>query len=213
MEQTYTLNRAAIAAHLHIAPKKDVRFYLNGVYLNPAKGHLVSTDGSCLLLTEHAEFKRQDTLPVILPRAELAAALKLCPKVTEYFELDVAPATDADKPATLTFRPSRGIQTSCAALDGRYPDYPRVIPATVDGTAGNFDPQLVACMGDALQALGNCKSQQQVRMYQNGPNKAAWMMLDGSSAAPHVGVIMPLRTHDDTPLASVTGNVAALLRG
>lgn len=209
--ETYTLNRAALAGHLLIAPKSDVRFYLNGVYLDPVLGALVSTDGSCLMMTRFADLKRENALPVIIPRDALAAALKLCPKKSVTLEMDAEVMSGAVR---LTFRPDAVSSTSCSAIDGRYPDYMRVIPATVDGTAGNYDPTLLSRVADALAAFGSRKTTHHVRLYQNGPSNAAWMMLEPTSGevAPHLAVIMPLRTHDEMPLDKVTGLVAELVR-
>lgn len=210
MKQTYTLNRAAIAAHLCIAPKTDIRRYLNGVFLDTSTGRLVSTDGSCMLITGHQELKR-DAPTVILPRDALVAALKLCPKKADSFEIDAEPATD-DNGAHLTIRPAPGTATQCRAYDARYPDYARVVPLKVDNVAGNYDPALVATVGAALQTLEGRKTQQQVRLYQNGPNNAAWARLDGGNV-PHLAVIMPVRTHNDAPLADVCAQVAAFMGG
>ena len=127
--ETYALNRAALAGHLLIAPKSDVRFYLNGVYLDPVRGAFVSTDGSCMFLTQFPDLKRDGASPVIIPRDALAGALKLCPKKAETLEMDVEAISGAVR---LTFRPDAVSSTSCSAIDGRYPDYMRVIPQTVD---------------------------------------------------------------------------------
>ena len=209
--ETYTLNRAALAGHLLIAPKSDVRFYLNGVYLDPARGALVSTDGSVMFVTQFPELKRDNAPAVIIPRDALAAALKLCSKKAVSLEMDVEAISGAVR---LTFRPDAVSSTSCSAIDGRYPDYMRVIPQTVDGTAGGYDPGLLARVADALAAFGSRKSTHNVRLYQNGPSGAAWMMLEPNSGevAPHLAVIMPLRAHDSMPLDKVTGLVAELVR-
>lgn len=189
---TYELPISAIAAHLLIAPKSDVRFYLNGVYFDPA-GRMVSTDGSVMLVTKHDALKMPDALPCIVPRDALVAAVKMAGKKAATLFVDIEPG----EPARVTLRAMTGASMTCTGIDGRYPDYLRVIPATVDGVAGTYDPTRYSRVGDALQILGGLKTTQEVRLYQNNVDKAAWMMLDNSvGAIPHVAVIMPLRAHN-----------------
>lgn len=210
--ETYTLNRAAIAAHLRVAAKADIRFYLNGVHLNPGAAHLVSADGSAMLVTQHDELKRPGAPSLVLPREALAASLKLCPKKAETFEVDVTPAGISTDPATLVFRPAPGISNACTAVDGRYPEYSRVIPATVDGTPGNYDPELLEQLGAALRDLAGLKSLQMVRVYQNGAHGAAWVMLcDTCHAPPHVGIIMPCREKDASTKETAAVRVSAIM--
>lgn len=187
--QTYKLPRAAIAAHLTVAATKDVRFYLNGVHLDPARGVLVSTDGSAMLITKHPELKG-DAPAFTMPRDMLTAALRQTSKKRESLPLTV----EGDK---LTLAVDSGTVTGIA-YDARYPDYPRVVPTACDGTAGNYDPSLVSQLADALQILGGRRTTQQVRVFQNGPDKAALVMLAADDAVPHVGVVMPVRTTGET---------------
>ncbi len=213
--KTYTLSKRAIAAHLFTAGNKDVRFYLNGVYVNPASGHMVSTDGVVLLLTMHAELKDVHGCGFIMPRATLAAVIKQVPKREDAFTVEVSDRS----PPMLTFRPSATASVTCEAIDGGFPTYQRVIPAEVSGQPGTYDALIVSRVGDALRTLGDLKTGQSVRLYQNGDG-AAWMRLDGvysetmrTPVPPHVAVVMPTRQRPGVSesLEAATGAVRGLL--
>lgn len=197
----YTLDIAALKAHLIIAATKDRRLYLNGVFLDGTSGHLVSTDGGALLATKHSDLKGAPS--VIMPRDVLVKALKQVPK--KAFTIDV---TIGD--GGLTFIPAPGVSLMADAVDAGYPQWRQVVPATCSGEAGHYDPSLLARVGDALQALAGAKTQQQVRLWQNGPERAALATLTAAeSAPPHVAVIMPLRTSKKEQVTS--GYVADVL--
>jgi hypothetical protein len=211
MSLTYSLPVAAIKAHLIVAPKDDVRSQLNSVYLDTARGALVSTDGSITLVSRHEGLK-QDGPSVILPREHLAAAVKQVPKRVGTFELDVSPAPDGDenKGAQLTFRSYPGAALQGRAVNRDYPAYERVIPRTVDGTPGSYDVSLLAKLGDALQTLGECRSTQEVCLYQNGTSAALVQLAPSAGAVAHVGVIMGCRT-GAVGLTDLAASVAEVL--
>ena len=48
---TITIETHVLKAHLIIAPKNDVRFYLNGILVDTVNRRIVSTDGHCMLVT------------------------------------------------------------------------------------------------------------------------------------------------------------------
>lgn len=148
-----SFDKAHLAAPLHCAPKKDVRYYLVGVLLEVTPTgdiHLVSTDGNCLFAGRVAAAEVQWTgeaqrgpWSLIIPRDTVAAALKEC-KGT------VTLAALPDGRYTL------GSQVF-APIDGKYPDWRRVSPSaqTLD-TRGEkpaqFDPDLLVRCRDALKA-------------------------------------------------------------
>lgn len=95
-----------LKAALLAAGKKDIRYYLNGVRIN-AK-HIVATDGVRMNVIAHGgEWPHDD---VTIPRETVEMAIKLKLKT-----LDVTP--EAIGP--IAFKP----------LDGKFPDYTRVMPA------------------------------------------------------------------------------------
>lgn len=120
---------------------QDIRYYLNGVLL-AMDGHtltLVATDGNRLALaqaTVEAELPRTE---VILPRKAVQALLAQL--------RDDAPA---DNPVEMRFAPAQarftagGVELTTKLVEGKYPDYRRVIPA--------HNPQQVTVQREALLA-------------------------------------------------------------
>jgi DNA polymerase-3 subunit beta len=95
-----------LKAALLAAGKKDIRYYLNGVHVN-AK-HIVATDGYRMNIIAHGgEWPHE---PVTIPREAVEMAVKLKLKT-----VDVTP--EAIGP--IAFKP----------LDGKFPDYLRVMPS------------------------------------------------------------------------------------
>lgn len=97
--------------------KRDVRFYLMGVYLAP-NGDAVGTDGHCLCKVSDA-FTAPDgfTGAIIELRAKVPAKCEIIEFCTE---AGVARFLDnIDRPIEIA---------QFGVLDGRYPDYNRVIP-------------------------------------------------------------------------------------
>lgn len=92
------------------ASKKDVRYYLVGVHVN--ERHVVGCDGVRL----HAWAHRQEWPhgPVTIPRSAVELALKAKTAEIEISDVSVGP---------IAFKP----------VDGKYPDYMRVIPSVTLG--------------------------------------------------------------------------------
>jgi len=110
-----------------LAPKKDIREYLLGVHIE-VKGSqaiLVATDGSALgvlRLTLAEEFETHEfTIP-----------LSLLTMITAKDEVTVAYTKDEQGPGTVTLIQGDRV-LSGKAVEGRFPDYRRVIPTEVSG--------------------------------------------------------------------------------
>lgn len=95
-----------LKAVLLAAGKKDVRYYLNGVHVNSQ--HIVGTDGHRLHAIAHGGDWPHD--PVTIPSDVVELAVKA-------------------KTLELTLTPQSLGAISYKPLDGRYPDYQRVLPA------------------------------------------------------------------------------------
>ncbi|HEY5791359.1 MAG TPA: DNA polymerase III subunit beta [Gammaproteobacteria bacterium] len=114
------------ATHFAMA-QQDVRYYLNGLMLELTGGRLraVATDGHRLSLCDiEVDLEVAETLQVIVPRKGIAELLRL---------LD-----DSDTPARVDLGSNHlrvalpGMLFTTKLIDGRFPDYERVIPAAVD---------------------------------------------------------------------------------
>lgn len=124
--------------------KGDVRFYLNAVYLDAAKGRLVSTNGHTLFV---AQVCTGDFPNIIIPREPIDLAMKaLGRKGIERTDVIVRQHDDQ----TFDLYTVAGI-FQFTPMDARYPEFERVIPRTVTGKLAQFDPDLLIDVRDALR--------------------------------------------------------------
>ena len=136
----------------------DVRYYLNGIYLETgAKGaRLVATDGHQLAVA-----RLEGNYPeasIILP-GSLVASIKSKPKAPQNVTLEFNEGTPQylkngeciPRNITLTFGDITAIGKE---IDGKFPDYRRSVPSEVDGATAQFDPRLVSRIDKACNILG-----------------------------------------------------------
>ena len=137
---------------------EDIRYYLNGMYLETgANGaRLVGCDGHQLAVAKlDGEYPEAS---IILPNS-LVAAIKSKSKGPQVVTLDFNHGNQKylkngeflPRDITLTFAE---ITTSAKELDGKFPDYRRVVPDKVDGTTAQFDPRLINRIEKACSTLG-----------------------------------------------------------
>lgn len=112
-----------LKAVLLAAGKKDIRYYLNGVYVT--RRHLVGTDGHRMHIVCHDGDWPQE--PVVIPRDACELAVK-----ERTVELCVTPTAIG----SINYKP----------VDGRYPDYTRVM-VHGSGLAQGFDTgEQITCL-------------------------------------------------------------------
>lgn len=185
MKIELAIDPAKVRALLNIAPEKEVRYYLVGVYLDIPANRMVATDGSCmgiLALSDNAETMAEfkDCAPVIMPRTFCESIGKV---KSSAFMLTVDYSTS---PATLTATLPTGT-VSAPAIDGRYPEYTRVIPQGpfVVGVCAAFDGDIVARVQKFLGGVG--------AWYHTGATDRAAVLCRHDALA----VIMPMRNRDE----------------
>ncbi len=137
----------------------DVRYYLNGIYLETgAKGaRLVATDGHQLAVAR-LDVSYPETC-IIIP-GSLVASVKSKPKAPQNVTLEFNEGTPQyrkngqciPRDITLSFGE---ITTTSKEIDGKFPDYRRSVPSQVDGTTAQFDPRLVSRIDKACSILGH----------------------------------------------------------
>jgi hypothetical protein len=144
---TFQFPASKVKAALIFAAVQDIRYYLNGVLFTKApdgKGILaVSTDGHRLAAVYHAQddVSQLPDFAVIVPRDELATAAKN--PIKSHGELDLVFMVEqtTDETGIITTVEIRGaVSLKCGAVEGKYPDYQRVIPRTF-GTIDSRTPQ------------------------------------------------------------------------
>ena len=195
----YSLNINTLKAAHFCSATKDVRYYLNSVYLDFKLGgakpyvNVVSTDGHVL-----AAYK--DTLDIysvpdgdfniMIPLDTVKTLLKMVGKKQKTVNLEKV--GDSWRIGDLNFE----------AIDGKFPDYTRVIPGdntrNHENGAPRLDPALVLLAQKSFcTRLGKPVNTPGVGSMAYGPSKNDSAILHGGDNTGLV-VIMPLRDAGDT---------------
>lgn len=197
MEIKLTVRAEIIATLKLFAADKDVRYYLNGINLEigATESRLVATNGHSLGCFR-VECKQPEVdaplADIIIPN-ELLKAIK--PNGLVEITIGALETKDNGKgeevpvsfsrPVTLTYA---GMSMSGKTLDGKFPDWRRVIPSKVSGEPAQFNPAYVGTLAKAHATLHG-KKNPLVSIGFNGKDGA----LIGLGDENFVGVIMPLR--------------------
>lgn len=183
-----TIDTGVILGLLKIAPKKDVRYYLNDINVE-LDGHdatLVATNGhmlaavKCELVSENENYQN-----IIIPCSALDI-LKLKPRKKLVIDASTYP--------TLTFD-YNGTGLRCNAVDAKYPDWRRVIPKTVSGEAAMYNSDYIAAMAGALMLISGRKKVAEMTVLMNGSGPA---LITSPAAQNFVGVLMPMWQSEDS---------------
>lgn len=137
----------------------DIRYYLNGLYLETgANGaRLVGCDGHQLAVANLDGCYPEAA--IILPNS-LIAAVKSKPKAPQHVTLEFNHGTQHYKkngefiPRNITLTIGE-ITAMGKEIDGKFPDYRRSVPSEVDGTSAQFDPRLISRIDKACAILGH----------------------------------------------------------
>lgn len=109
--------------------QQDVRYYLNGILLELEEGSLkaVATNGHRLSLNEITEEKIKESIKIIIPRKGVIELNRLLDRGDEEVTLQIS-----DNHVRL----SKGsIQFTSKLIDGKFPDYTKVIPEKSEHSA------------------------------------------------------------------------------
>jgi DNA polymerase-3 subunit beta len=182
-----TVQHDTIKALLLIAPKSDIRYYLNGVCADVRNGAatLVATDGHRLLAVPVTADDVEDAVDgqYIIPRDTLDAV-----KPVKVPRNDNLPLTIeiVDTRITIT-----GATTATSpTVDGRFPDWRRVMPKSATNELAQFNSDYLASFGKVAELLGaKTKTGATAIIHHNGAD-AALVTFPASEA---LGVIMPCR--------------------
>lgn len=189
-EITLTVPAEYIAVLKLFAPINDVRYYLNGINLeiSAQETRLIATDGARIGVFRLQVEQPTVTTPlsdIIIPN-DLLKLVKTKGNVT--FTLgECAGKEDNARPVTVA---CAGGSLVGATINGVFPDYRRVIPATVTGAPHQFDLCLLGDIGKAWRLLHGGKGPCQATIGFNGEGRPALFDL---GIRDFVGVIAPLR--------------------
>jgi DNA polymerase-3 subunit beta len=184
-----TIEHNILKALLLCAPKSDLRYYLIGVCVDArASGDvtLVTTDGHRMLAVPVPADAIEALAPgqYIIPRAALEAVKPVKAGRTVLpitIEIDVAHGRENKiTGATSTVTP---------LIDGKYPDWRRIVPASTSGEIAQFNADYVSGFGDVCKLLGGNYGPY---INHNGGACAVVTNLPGA-----LGLLMPMRMDGD----------------
>ena len=142
---------------------KDVRYYLLGVGIDATEGATfwLAADGHRIGVY-HGAPSEEGRGACILPRSFVLSVLKMGDRVTKahQFHIDFTAQTVTHVASGLTDK----------LIDGRYPDWRRVMPADLSGMPAQFDPDYMGGLAKIARALGYKASS--VRTGYNGKSVA-----------------------------------------
>lgn len=134
------LSREQLKAALLFAATNDIRYYLNGVFLDSKTGNMAATDGHRLIVIEAGWNNEHD---VIIPNTFLDGVIKALQK-HDTVEIEYDPETNI-----IAFH-SPLHSWSAKAIEGRYPDIQAIIPRDDVRSPGVFNPEYLM---DAVKAV------------------------------------------------------------
>ena len=181
------------------AAKSDIRYYLNAVCLDVApdgSAVAVATDGHIMLALPVERAEDDGEL-----RATVAGQYVIPRDVLEGLKAPWkggAATVAINTAAQIVTVTVAGKASSSALVDGKFPDWRRVVPRKVSGLASQFNAEYVATFGKIHKLLGGAYSP---GIAHNGGivHSAARVLLPGDA----VGVLMPMNgavpTELDTP--------------
>ena len=207
---TLTVSLAHLRAARTHAAEKDVRYYLQGVYLDTSAGKIVATDGH-RLFAANARGVKSAYPSVIVPNETIDAALKQF--TGEYARgkslggVDVKITIDGNHIAIGT--PTGSVTGT--ALDGTFPDWRRVVPKPED--IGEQVPAVLNThyLADACEALSIARNiskkgagQHAIRIHMRGEFPTVIADITGDTLA----LVMPMRNDLRAETARVACSMA-----
>jgi len=184
--QTITLSIKDIKAVSHAMAGNDIRYYLNSVCIehNGIETRIIATDGHRLHIVRvnHPDGEHCAPVQYLLPDTLVKTIIKC-----------KAPRHDKRKEVVLTFSDGKvsatipdGTETVAKLVDGKFPDYSRVIPQSVSGEYSCINQDFVT---DALQGYRDYMESKKLYMaLKHGGSNCAVL-----SFGNFLAVIMPMR--------------------
>ncbi len=193
----YPIAATALRAALECASKGDVRFYLNGVLLDAPKGRVVSTTGHMLFC---GQIPKEDFPAIIIPREAIESAMKLLGR-KGIGRTNIEVSDDDGRFELVTLQGT----VPFTPIDGRFPEYERVIPHATSGKVAQFDPDLLYSAREALRwySGGFARNGYHLAHNEGGP------ALYSDSSINAFCVVMPMRADDGGCLDWYTGATPA----
>ena len=180
-----------LKAAINCAGNKDIRYYLNGVcvdFIAPEKIVIVATDGHCMFLcnAENDDMYTDFVGQVIIPTDVIKSALKAQDKKHRYIALKHLDGLNYQLGNTVF-----------VAIDGKFPDYRRVIPAAFEPSLAHFNNEVVTKATKAMADYEGFKAYA-ITLIQNGESAAVIKSTNDKALC----VLMPMRGQVKTAVYS-----------
>jgi DNA polymerase-3 subunit beta len=186
MQNQFTVKQSTLKAMVLLAAKKDIRYYLCGVYLefSPSITRVIATDGHKLGLHQ-AGAQNWGHGSLIIP-ADVITAL---PKTGSYDPELTFIKCEGPGAWEIVGLPNNG-RIVFQEIDGRFPDYQRVCSFKTDGLPASYNPEYLMQFLKVQHLLGGSKKCT-INLYQSGKSSA---LVTLAGVPEFYGVIMPMRT-------------------
>lgn len=204
---TVQLDIRQLQAARHAAAKSDIRYYLNGIYVEAGKGvtRVASTNGHIIYVHDYRHGLDQWEGTFIIPNDTIDMFVK-AGKHSYYgmqIALELVQAKDKNLPCDLyRLKLQHGDKVvECRNMLGMFPNYARAVPVQTEGPsiAGHFNLEYVLVWRKVQDVFAK-KSDPTI--HQNGPTSATavtFRHLPADHSA--IGVMMAMRgdtTYPDT---------------
>jgi DNA polymerase-3 subunit beta len=207
---TLTVSLATLRAARTHAATNDVRYYLQGVYLDTAAGKVVATDGHRLFVA-NARGVKSNYPAVIIPNETIDAALKqFTGEYARGKSLGAVDVTVTVDESHLAIGTPTGSVTG-KALDGRFPEWRRVVPtpdAVGDQVPAVLNTQYLADACEALSIARNLSkkaaSQHAIRIHMRG--EFPTIVTDNTIGV--LALVMPMRDSFSADVARMACRMA-----
>lgn len=178
------IRKNVLQAMAHLASKKDIRYYLQGVCVIATEEHIryVATDGHVLGLyqQDYAEDEEKALGSIIIPCEVIAKLVKNVDLILDQINGNWVVGTQLFTP-----------------IDAKFPDYQRVLPRTeMSGEVAQFNPDFLVRFGKVQKTLLGVKPSVPVISHNGGSASLVDIGLPN-----FIGVMMPMRT--DAPIKKV----------
>lgn len=189
MQNQFTVKQSTLKALLLLAAKKDIRYYLVGVNaeFSPSVTRIVATDGHKLGLHQ-AGAQNVGHGALIIP----ADVINALPKTGTYDPELTFIKCEGPGAWEIVGLPNNG-RIVFQEVDGKFPDYARIMTAKTDGLAASYNPEYLMQFLKVQHLLGGSKKCT-INLYQSGVSSALVTLAD---VPEFYGVIMPMRTDAD----------------
>jgi DNA polymerase-3 subunit beta len=169
-----------------LSAKKDVRYYMMGVNveITPNGAYFVATDGHKMGIWHESEITAPETIQHVIPSTLIDQVSKVITKATNSIDIELQPLIEINYINNVFKAP---------AIDGKYPDFRRVIPETINNEIAQFDPEFLSQFYKCAAILNSVKKPD-VAIGHNGTGSGSIVDIQNPK---FLGVVMPYRSKAD----------------